>query len=115
MQKRYWFLRFISFMLRLFAGFCLLAGLAIGLMLILGGNYQEVLGFKLTIPSAALWAAGLLPIISGLFYFVIFYAAGGVLTLLIATEENTRAAALGLAGLRAPVAPPGPMNPPPAA
>lgn len=112
MQRRYGFLRFISFMLRLFAGFCLLIGLAVGVSLILRGNFQEVLGFRLTIPTAALWAAGLIPILCGLFYFVIFYAAGGVLTLLIATEENTRATALGLSSLRAPAPPPASTKPP---
>ncbi|MBK9095356.1 MAG: hypothetical protein IPM84_21900 [Anaerolineae bacterium] len=71
MQKRFGFLRFTSFMLRLFAAICLLLGLAAGLALILGGNYQNVLGFKLTIPTAALWIAALLPVVCGLFYFVI--------------------------------------------
>ena len=114
MQKRFGFLRFTSFMLRLFAAICLLLGLAAGLGLILGGNYQNVLGFKLTIPTAALWVAAVLPVICGLFYFVILYAAGGVLTLLIATEENTRATALGLANLRAPAtsSPPAAKSPP---
>ena len=90
MQKRYWFLRFISFMLRSFAGLCLLLGLVVGLALILGGNTQNVLGFKLTIPTAALWVAGLLPILCGLFYFVILYAAGGVLSLLIGHGQVQR-------------------------
>lgn len=114
MQKRFGFLRFTSFMLRLFAAICLLLGLAAGLGLILGGNYQNVLGFKLTIPTAALWIAAVLPVVCGLFYFFILYAAGGVLTLLIATEENTRATALGLANLRAPAtsSPPAAKSPP---
>ena len=114
MQKRFGFLRFTSFMLRLLAGICLLAGLGVGLALLLGGNYQNVAGFKLTIPTALLWVAALVPFICGLFYFFLLYAAGGVLTLLIAAEENTRATALGLANLRSPAtsSPPAVKSPP---
>lgn len=112
MPKRFRFLRFIGFMLRLFAGICLLAGLAGGAVLLASGNHPQILGFKFTIPTAAMWAISLLPMLYGLFCFTLLYAAGGLLSLLLATEENTRAAALGLSNMRAAAARPATAAPP---
>jgi hypothetical protein len=87
--RKYSLLRFIAFLLKLFAWLILLAGIAgtiLGFVFVAsrsGGNLPDWLQF------APLVGTILLPIVS-IVWFVQFFAFGSILSLLIDIEQNTR-------------------------
>lgn len=90
-SRKYGFLRAVAFILKLLAWLVLLAGIAGGILALVG------LGASLTpdlnLPGAVTVLGPAAVILVGVIWFIQLFAFGSILSLLIDIEENTRALA----------------------
>jgi len=109
-EKRYRILRFIALLLKIFAWLALLIGIfgSFGVAFSVSSTSN---GLKLQsgMPGLESWMIGgamlVFGVLTSLFYFSAMFAAGELLTLALAIEENTRATMLWLQSQARPVAP----------
>lgn len=88
---KYGLLRAVAFVLKLLAWLALLAGIAGGILALLGIGASMVQ--DLNLPPAVTLLGPIALMLAGLVWFVQLFAFGSVLSLLINIEENTRALA----------------------
>lgn len=90
--RKYGFLRFIAFVLKLLAWLILVAGI-IGLIAGLAIGLSDGSGGWPLPRWQLLWGAGTIAALVSVIWFVQLFAAGSILSLLVDIEENTRALA----------------------
>lgn len=97
-MKKYHFLRFVVVVLKIVAVLLLLAGIAGAILAFTVGGVGEG-----ALKSLLIWVSrigGILGLIGGLFYFIVFWGLADLIRVQLAIEENTRGVALRLADLK---------------
>lgn len=88
------FLKFMAILFKVIGIVLLVLGIVSALGLYTGsGNTIGIFGFEFTFPSALRWGLTLTPLLAGVLGFLWYYTLGGVISVLLETNQTAQATA----------------------